>query len=404
MESIGRENVSSNYGHYAGHNDTFEVEQPIISKQLDRSMAGSMVPEERSEYEEDNLLNIHFDGKMSDVSSMVSRLAGEITSLRRQNKAVEAQNVKLNSLAEKRREEFEEVQMRMQNLNEKARAALTKMEERIRQKERDFETKERETLRETEARTHKVNMQYQREVSNRDRKLQELSSEVELTKHKLENSEAEVAQMKESFKTYQADVEGRLKKSLADRENDQSSRMSLKEKMMLKGKVSSLESELATLSVEVTEERARARALEVQTRKLLEQNKEHKTQTELEDEIVSLRKDKELYAGVVAQNKQQIDKLEEGIRDMLMREGALQERLRGIESKPDPNHAEKIKELIALCDSRTGETEELRAALANSQNENKKLKRMNKELLDEVHSTQALLEKLHDAEDSDNNS
>jgi len=306
----------------------------------------------------DEMVHSHFEGKMTDASTMVSRLANEIVILRRERDELRGEldhtKKSLHAEVDHTREQLHaEVAHHVADA-EAARAALQTVEDTAREKEREWEKADRALRRNYEQKEHRAQMEFSRRMGEKEGQVAELTRELELTKSRLNNAEDEMEKNKNALVAYQMDVEKRLKtmenKKLEDRDG-------LNERVQLRGRLSTLQGEVDTMRLELSDERAKSHALEVQTRRLLDDHKALASQRELEKTIADLQrdkdfllKDKESMIRDMDTLRNERDRFEKSQQLLLTREGLLVGRLE--HSKKSNGELEalkaRLKELATL--------------------------------------------------------
>jgi DNA repair exonuclease SbcCD ATPase subunit len=242
-------------------------------------------------------------------------------------------------------------------------------------------------------------------MAEKDTELHRITRELEVSQTKLGNAMKDVEANKEALKAYQADVEMRLeimasKKSTETPED----RKSLTEKVQMRALITTLQGEVENSRVELTQERAKGHALEVQTRKLLDDRRAAVAEGELETQISDLRedkaglqKDKDSYLAVVTAMREEKERLEQNQVLLMRRESMLTVRLE--ESQKATVKSQKytiaLDELKVKLQEATKLGSSYKARFEAAENKIVALTKMNQDLHEELQQSTDLLDKMN---------
>jgi len=375
---------------------------PMVDENYQHEHRGRLEIEDEFKRAEEIVYKHTFEGKMHDASSMVSRLANEIISLRRDNVTLkgELHHIKDALGGELALHTEESIDLR---------ASLHALEDEGRNKERERQESEREWERQDralrsdfDAEKHHWEMERTRSMAEKDSELHRITRELELSQTKLGNAIKDVDANEEALKAYQADVEMKLE-IMASKMSTETSEdhKSLTEKVQMRTLITTLKSEVESSRVELTQERAKGHALEVQTRKLLDDHRAAVAEGELEKQISDLRedkaglqKDKDSYMAVVTAIREEKERLEQNQVLLMRRESMLTLRLE--ESQKAIAESQKdttaLDELKAKLQETTKLGSSYKARFEAAENKVATLTKMNQDLHEELQQGVSLLE------------
>ena len=378
---------------------------PTVDENYQHEHHGRLGIEDEFKRAEEIVYNHNFEGKMHDASSMVSRLANEIISLRRDNVTLkgELHHVRdtLGGELAKHAEESLDLRANLHALEDEARNKELERQER----EREWERQDRDLRSDFDAKKHHWEMEHTRSMAEKDTELHRITRELELSQTKLGNAMKDVEANEEALKAYQADVEMKLEIMASKMSTETSEdRKSLTEKVQMRALITTLQSEVESSRAELTQERAKGHALEVQTRKLLDDRRAAVAEEELEKQISDLRedkaglqKDKDSYLAVVTAMREEKERLEQNQVLLMRRESMLTVRLEEnqkatVKSQNDTTALDglkvKLQETTKLGSS-------YKARFEAAENKVVALTKMNQDLHEELQLNTALLEKMN---------
>jgi len=296
---------------------------------------------------------VNMQSRMMDAAGMVSRLAMEIEDLRRESEVSHAETERYKSELHSARETFKD-------LTHKLRVCEDQKEELTMQGKEGIERAVSE-----------IKMKARRTESEKDETIQELQMKLESAVRSLKLVKQEAESVRIAFSSYQEESELKLQKYY---EAKASSSNTLGESVILRGKLGAVCSDLNSCRAELTEQRARCRALEIQTKALVEENSKVLRVTELETRCIVLQHEKNSLLEHAQKGSQERSRIDHEMKLLLQSESLAKLKLEEVKKEMKILEVTVAKNLVGSDNELKAKIEKLEIELARQQASKKKYK------------------------------